>query len=513
MYELKKITSLNGFDSNDLNNARQNNYAWSICELENYIYVGTGKNIPYSLIKKIAPNSKIPFLINPGHPINPCAEIWRYKKDGTQNWERVFRAEANSKLVGFCCMIQDMRNATPCIYAIASGDNAPMQILKSVNGVNWFFVQENQLPGSAAHSMLRHGDYLYIAPVNAFGNKQFPILYRSRDPEFYDWQPVLNPIENKFDFHANPHSEITNMISFNEKLYAATKNSDGVEIWRTNSYEPEKNDWVLVADKGFGDAMNQSSSSLEEFNGSLYVSTVKELPFVWAVPLGCDVIRIDRMDHWELVVGGRALFPAATSKGKRMQSLSGLGSGFNNPFNVYAWQIKEFNHQMIVSTFDDSKNMELIFELLLANKKDLEGLIGLSHTETILSMYQKIVRILKEVQYSMGFDFYVSDDGIHFKWVTLRGLCNPNNYGASALYVDSFNDLYLGTANPFQGCEVFKADSTTYFEGCAVEKLRYEYLSQIEEELERNWDVLSESLLFLFNHQGLFVKEGRKNKF
>ena len=35
----KNLTPTNGFDYNNLNNARQNNYAWSMSELGDYIYV------------------------------------------------------------------------------------------------------------------------------------------------------------------------------------------------------------------------------------------------------------------------------------------------------------------------------------------------------------------------------------------------------------------------------------------------------------------------------------------
>ena len=45
MYSFKNTTPTNGFDCNDLNNARQNNYAWSIGQLDQYIYVGTGRNV------------------------------------------------------------------------------------------------------------------------------------------------------------------------------------------------------------------------------------------------------------------------------------------------------------------------------------------------------------------------------------------------------------------------------------------------------------------------------------
>lgn len=45
MYKFKNLTPVNGLDYNDLENARQNNYCWSMSELDDYIYVGTGRNI------------------------------------------------------------------------------------------------------------------------------------------------------------------------------------------------------------------------------------------------------------------------------------------------------------------------------------------------------------------------------------------------------------------------------------------------------------------------------------
>ena len=55
MLSFKNLTPTNGFDSNDLNNARQNNYAWSMSDLRDYIYVGTGRNIPVNIISAIVP--------------------------------------------------------------------------------------------------------------------------------------------------------------------------------------------------------------------------------------------------------------------------------------------------------------------------------------------------------------------------------------------------------------------------------------------------------------------------
>lgn len=54
-----------------------------------------------------------------------------------------------------------------------------------------------------------------------------------------------------------------------------------------------------------------------------------------------------------------------------------------------------------------------------------------------------------------GFDLWKSRDGIHWLPVTINGLCNPYNYGARTIMSSQNGNLYLGTANPFQGCEVW----------------------------------------------------------
>ena len=87
VYIFEKITPINEFDFKDLNNARQNNYAWSMAELDDYIYVGTGRNIAVLALQSIAPGIDLPSLLEP-NPQDNTAEIWRYKKDGSLPWKR-----------------------------------------------------------------------------------------------------------------------------------------------------------------------------------------------------------------------------------------------------------------------------------------------------------------------------------------------------------------------------------------------------------------------------------------
>lgn len=455
MLNFNNITPTNGFDINNLNNARQNNYAWSISDLDEYIYVGTGRNIPFGFIKSLVSSAQVPILIRPD-PVDNLAEIWRYKKDGTLPWERVFKAPVGSGISGFRFMINDKPfGGEPCIYAATFGIKA--QILKTTNGVNWFILQDTVLEGTSSRAMVVQNGKVYVATINEAIQSPISLLYSSKDPEFYPWEVVINPATPGFDPSRNPSGGISNMGVFNNKIYVATSNSDGVAVWRTNGVEPELNEWTLIVDKGFGDSANKYSLSIGTFRNYLYVSGTKQLPEAWAIPKGCDIIRIDKEDNWQLVVGGDPIMPIAPSKGVRGRSLSRLASGFSNPFNVYAWQIQEYNGMLLISTFDDSSNMELILNLVLANRLALYQLIGVETTETIIKTYEGIVRLLSAVKYPIGFDLFSSFDGINFSPVTLNGLSNPNNYGGRILFVDSSNSLYLGTANPFQGCEVWKA--------------------------------------------------------
>ena len=94
MRDFKKITPVNGFDCINPDNARQNNYAWAMEELGEYVYVGTGRNV-FLQLYKITPNSQnISSDLLPMQQENG-AEIWRYKKNGSKEWECVFKAPPN----------------------------------------------------------------------------------------------------------------------------------------------------------------------------------------------------------------------------------------------------------------------------------------------------------------------------------------------------------------------------------------------------------------------------------
>ncbi|MDW8800360.1 hypothetical protein P8V03_04245 [Clostridium sp. A1-XYC3] len=501
------LTKVNGFDYDNLNNARQNNYAWSMSELGDYIYVGTGRNILLNVIKSINENTQIPVLINPD-PVDNLAEIWRYKKDGKLPWQKVYKAPIGSDISGFRFMIQHKPFCgSPCIYAAAFGRR--VQILKSTNGVNWSILPDSVLQGTSSRAMIVQKGKVYVATINESSPSPIPLLYSSEDPEFYPWEPVIDYNAPGFDPDKNPRGSISNMAVFNNKIYVATSNSDGVQVWRTNGAEPKLNDWTLIVNKGFGNPANKYSLSIGVFKDYLYVSGTKQLPLAWFIPMGCDIIRIDKHDNWQLIVGGNPLISLTSPEAEQRRSLSGLGSGFNNPFNVYAWQIQEYENKLLISTFDDSSNMEVILNTLLANRLALEYLIGARVVNKLIDVYRSVVEILRAIKYPIGFDLYVSEDGVHFKPVVLRGIYNPNNYGGRILYVDSCDQLYIGTANPFQGCEVFKACNieSSSLESC--DEMYFRCLKKAEKVISENYGIVSENMPVILE----FIQKNNYHRF
>ena len=103
----------------------------------------------------------------------------------------------------------------------------------------------------------------------------------------------------------------------------------------------------------------------------------------------------------------------------------------------------------------------------------------------IVKLYDDILEIFDKINYPRGFDMFMSNDGVHFIPVSLDGLGNGNNYGGRILIVSSDNDLYVGTANPYDGCEVLRNRT--------IDPRNY------AGDIQRNWGSLKNDMSEAFN--------------
>ena len=115
MFGFKKLTGINGFDYYNLNSAIQNDFAWSMAELNDYIYVGTGRNLFSSTITNVLPDviTKLPLIVDDKFRRNNFAEIWRYKKDHSLPWMKVYKSSRNNGSNGFNTMITHKLSSNP----------------------------------------------------------------------------------------------------------------------------------------------------------------------------------------------------------------------------------------------------------------------------------------------------------------------------------------------------------------------------------------------------------------
>ncbi len=231
------------------------------------------------------------------------------------------------------------------------------------------------------------------------------------------------------------------MVAFNNKLYVSTIDealggntpllyaSEDPEFYRFTEIFPEG----IKLEKGKNPT--GEITNLAVFNNRLYACVSKDS--------GIEVWRTNsskvQANDWTLV-------------GK---SISGFKTGFDNHFNLYGWQIQEYKNTLFISTFDHISNIQTLKEILLLNRDLLAENLGQSLVNLLLIFYNILLFVFKAVDFPYGFDLITSNDGINFTKTVTNGLGEDTSYGGRMLFVDRCNDLYLGTANPYLGCDVW----------------------------------------------------------
>jgi len=496
-----------------------NNYAWSMAYFKGDLYVGTGRNIPYmaGLAFKVTglipwdlqisavthpdgspppPYGPDPDPSTPGNQYAPnpadviewsndmSAEIWRYH-DGA--WTKVRKAPTflgpggyrYPEGIGYRYMttFKDKYGAEAIYAGVGQGFGTTL-LIKSTDGTNWNKVRFGQVPPPYdTRTMTVHNGKLYVGM--GFGGTGTVFGTDDPNPTTDTWVKVA---EFDADFG------IGALKSFNGYLYAITWEGIGVggfHVWRSNAQapsDPTLGDWTLVVDGGAGDNWNPMGSDIESFKDNLYVGSMS-LPITSGdppslhAPKGFDLIRVDKEDNWDLIVGNYQVPPERQTV-PRGPPLSGWPSGFGNPFNFYCWQLEEHCGLLYLGSFDATSFLRFIpIDVILSqlNHGTIASVIdqlrssgiGEAYVEQLLAILQEIdigTLVQKLAEYLGGADLWISPNGLYWFPLSLNGFKNPNNYGFRTLF-STPDGLYAGTANPFQGCEVWVGAAKT---GCSV---------------------------------------------
>lgn len=420
---------------------RQNAYAWSMELHGGYLYLGTARDVVGLVLTQLTtpPN---PWPDDVPVPTDLRGRIYRMSLS-TGQWEPFYtpppsqtgmdlgyRMMKTFKAVGCSPVLYvgSMGFPTCRLMAIDSSQQAPVSIFAT--------------GGMSVRAIAEYKSQLFWASEV----DQQPTIWYSCNPlgEFKKNPNVeFDKIEVPSDwFTGEDGAEIMDMVPYNGVLYVFFCNHDWANagFWCAK-LSKVRNTWkwqLVVGDKKKGARYPAGMGRIENggatpyvFKGKMYVGTLSTTMWRFLMtgdvdinnipPTGTQIFRFDTRDNWE-----RVMPPAFIPKGQLVDALN----GFANPLNLYLWRFGEQNGKLYAGTFD---------------------------ARTALDLFGQIAGLPQIKSWNpAGFDVYSTKDGVLWLPEAVGGFGDPWNYGARTFLTDpKTGNLYLGTANPFYGCQVW----------------------------------------------------------
>jgi hypothetical protein len=249
------------------------------------------------------------------------------------------------------------------------------------------------------------------------------------------WTKVLD-----FPSTARDNTGVVSMASCNDRLYIGTENKYGYEVWRSTVADPaDSTQWKQLVKNGAGDRYNGWAGTMKAFRNNVYVGSMAVPGITGKLAMKAfDLIRIKPNDTWQLLVGNRTPedpVPGAPAR----KPLTGWPSGFGMPTCLYCWQLEVYNGYLYLGSMDMSSMLRVAVDA------------GMELPDMGTGMPPQLMQIVLK---AAGFDLWKSPDGLVWLPVTVTGMGEYHNYGARTIRVHN-NKLYIGTANPFKGFQVW----------------------------------------------------------
>lgn len=245
----------------------------------------------------------------------------------------------------------------------------------------------------------------------------------------------------------------------------------------SNSIKANSAGWVweeIIGDNGLypsgmGDKY-QGVACLTVFNGYLYLGTFNDVlgPLVNQGPMGIVesihqpmMFRFNEKNDCEMIIGDtkpESEYPFLRTRignydsGFYKPSIAQIFfpspyNSFNYSLNQYIWWMETYNGKIYCATFDIRSFLDYLNEDVLIT-------FGVADPQTRANTLRLIDLLYQANNNPAGFDIYVSQDGINWEPLTLNGFGDQFNYGGRVMK-SSGNKMYVGTANPFYGCQVW----------------------------------------------------------
>jgi len=358
-------------------------------------------------------------------------------------WTRVFAPRAEENL-GF----RGARVYNNALYLLGMSETEGI-VWKTTDGRNFEIVSPSgmALSGLGVAGGLR-GTQVYKGKLYVASNGACEIFASedpSSDPD--SWKQVNSTgfVESggETDETGNPTNRGFWQIGvFNGYLYAGTTNLNGPELWKSDN--PRPGNWTRVIDRGWGNPTIQGFMSIRPFGDYLYLGSVL-YPVGATAMEGCDILRLDKNDNVQLLVGKTRNDPTT---GQVVEPLSGMSGGFNWLANVYSWYMVEYQDEFYVGTFDMSgQAVDYAVETIGVPYEEWD--------EDIIAQVEESLG-LSDIDWSRvgGADLYKTRNGVDWIPVNLDGFGDRDNYGIRNLLATQWG-LMVGMANPIDGFELW----------------------------------------------------------
>jgi hypothetical protein len=373
------------------------------------------------------------------------AQVWRHNPaDGA--WDKVLESpimpnHKDGRVPYYAgarnmTVFQSRRDSSPALYitTYAPPQGPGALLVRSYNGIDW---EQFHFEGFEA------GQYRNFRPLVPFKGRLFTaptgkgesanvcgsaVVLESADPEREPWFQV-----NVDDF-GDPHNEaIFEMAAFGGYLYAGTVNAFGAQLWKTDGEGPPPYRWTRVLDKGAGRGPNNEAFvAFDHLNGALYVGAVildggyDRRHGIGPAP--AELVRVWPDDSWDVVVGEGRM----TDSGLKFP-ISGLSSGFNNPYNGYVWRLCAHDGHIYVGTFKSTATMPYMSKETVA--PDVAAFMDEDRLNLILDNIG-------------GCDLWRSRDGVIWRPMTRTGFTTYFNFGIRSMASSPYG-LFVGCSNPY----------------------------------------------------------------
>lgn len=436
------------------------------------------------------------------------SRIFRLKLDGESAWELVFTAPmvpvpgqpgvTVPLELGYRGMqvFTDSEGETALYVVTDSGVTRTSRVLKISEDSSQPIKEVFRV--TSATTSLRpiavHEGKLYIGANND--------VYEATNPEATaDWTKIATDADFGGVIASGKRAMLWQFTSFNGYLYATMMEdvdpageqidgNGGAWLFK-GSYDEGQSKWVwtpIAADqtifpdapypKGMGNRFN-STFCLASFGNHLYVGTLMTFPSLIATGnLGLvlqnrippQIYRFDTNDVGTMVIGDTV----GTTKSTIFNSRAGnYGAGFFSPniyqlmypdteirdanfsLNQYLWWMAEYKGKLYASTFD----LRVFLKYMTRGNLEDLGMIDPGDDEAWQNVQSMLDGLNTFNDNPAGFDLFVTSDGNNWSPVTRDGFGDQFNYGGRIL-LPTDDLLYIGTANPFYGAQVFTLDDT-----------------------------------------------------